>query len=53
MPCALLGASAYKAQGIVASAETYRLIEERASRIGIPSTADFRRLFQTRKAFPG
>jgi glyoxylase-like metal-dependent hydrolase (beta-lactamase superfamily II) len=38
----VLGASAYKAQGVIASAETHRLIEERASRIGIRNTAAFR-----------
>src|ERR1700758_434536 len=49
----VLGASAYKAQGIVASAETYRLIEERGQQDWDSEYGRFPRLFQDAQSIPG
>ena len=49
----VLGASAYKAQGIVASAETYRLIEERGQQDWDSEYGRFPRLFQDAESIPG
>ncbi len=46
------GASAYKAQGIVASQETYRLIEERGQQDWDSSMAAFPACSRMPKAFP-
>ena len=46
----VLGASAYQAQGIIASQETYRLVAERGNRIEILSSAGFRACSVTRRA---
>ena len=49
----VLGASAYKAQGIVASAETHRLIEERGQQDWDSEYGRFPRLFQDAESIPG
>jgi glyoxylase-like metal-dependent hydrolase (beta-lactamase superfamily II) len=49
----VLGASAYKAQGIVASQETYRLIEERGQQDWDSEYGRFPRLFQDASSIPG
>jgi glyoxylase-like metal-dependent hydrolase (beta-lactamase superfamily II) len=49
----VLGASAYKAQGIVASEETYRLIQERGQQDWDSEYGRFPRLFQDAKSIPG
>ena len=49
----VLGASAYHAQGIVASAETYRLIEERGQQDWDSEYGRFPRLFQDAQSIPG
>jgi len=49
----VLGASAYKAQGIVASQETYRLIEERGQQDWDSEYGRFPRLFQDAQSIPG
>jgi glyoxylase-like metal-dependent hydrolase (beta-lactamase superfamily II) len=49
----VLGASAYKAQGIVASQETYRLIEERGKQDWDSEYGRFPRLFQDAQSIPG
>src|SRR5215210_3263663 len=49
----VLGASAYKAQGIVASAETHRLIEERGQQDWDSEFGRFPRLFQDAESIPG
>ena len=49
----VLGASAYHAQGIVASAETYRLIEERGKQDWDSEYGRFPRLFQDAQSIPG
>src|ERR671938_1394308 len=49
----VLGASAYKAQGIVASQETYRLIEERGQQDWESEYGRFPRLFQDAASIPG
>jgi glyoxylase-like metal-dependent hydrolase (beta-lactamase superfamily II) len=49
----VLGASAYKAQGIVASQETYRLIQERGQQDWDSEYGRFPRLFQDAKSIPG
>src|ERR687889_719315 len=49
----VLGASAYKAQGIVASAETHRLIEERGQQDWDSEYGRFPRLFQDAQSIPG
>ena len=49
----VLGASAYHAQGIIASDETRRLIEERGQQDWDSEYGRFPRLFQDAKAFPG
>src|SRR5664279_3055653 len=49
----VLGASAYHAQGIVASQETYRLIEERGQQDWDSEYGRFPRLFQDAQSIPG
>ena len=49
----VLGASAYKAQGIVASQETYRLVEERGQQDWDSEYGRFPRLFQDAESIPG
>src|ERR1051326_3956876 len=49
----VLGASAYKAEGIVASQETYRLIEERGQQDWDSEYGRFPRLFQDAESIPG
>jgi glyoxylase-like metal-dependent hydrolase (beta-lactamase superfamily II) len=49
----VLGASAYHAQGIVASQETYRLIEERGKQDWDSEYGRFPRLFQDAQSIPG
>ncbi len=49
----VLGASAYHAQGIVASQETYRLIEERGQQDWDSEYGRFPRLFQDAASIPG
>jgi glyoxylase-like metal-dependent hydrolase (beta-lactamase superfamily II) len=49
----VLGASAYKAQGIVASEETYRLILERGQQDWDSEYGRFPRLFQDAQSIPG
>ncbi|ABD86460.1 MBL fold metallo-hydrolase [Rhodopseudomonas palustris] len=49
----VLGASAYDAQGIVASQETYRLIEERGQQDWDSEFGRFPRLFQDAESIPG
>lgn len=49
----VLGASAYHAQGIVASNETYRLIEERGQQDWDSEYGRFPRLFQDAESIPG
>ena len=49
----VLGASAYNAQGIVASQETYRLIEERGQQDWDSEYGRFPRLFQDAQSIPG
>jgi len=49
----VLGASAYKAQAIVASRETYRLIEERGQQDWDSEYGRFPRLFQDAQSIPG
>ena len=49
----VLGASAYKAQGVIASAETHRLIEERGQQDWDSEYGRFPRLFQDAESIPG
>ncbi|MBB5048329.1 glyoxylase-like metal-dependent hydrolase (beta-lactamase superfamily II) [Rhodopseudomonas rhenobacensis] len=49
----VLGASAYDAQGIVASQETHRLIEERGQQDWDSEFGRFPRLFQDAESIPG
>jgi glyoxylase-like metal-dependent hydrolase (beta-lactamase superfamily II) len=49
----VLGASAYHAQGIVASQETWRLIEERGQQDWDSEYGRFPRLFQDAESIPG
>lgn len=49
----VLGASAYKAQGIVASSETHRLIVERGQQDWDSEFGRFPRLFQDAESIPG
>jgi len=49
----VLGASAYKAQGIVASQETYHLIAERGQQDWDSEYGRFPRLFQDAESIPG
>src|SRR4051812_26084730 len=49
----VLGASAYHAQGIVASQETYRLIQERGQQDWDSEYGRFPRLFQDAGSIPG
>ena len=49
----VLGASAYKAQGVVASQETYRLIEERGQQDWDSEYGRFPRLFRDAESIPG
>ena len=49
----VLGASAYKAQGIVASQETYRLVAERGQQDWDSEYGRFPRLFQDAQSIPG
>ncbi|WP_022720288.1 MBL fold metallo-hydrolase [Rhodopseudomonas sp. B29] len=49
----VLGASAYQAQGIVASQETYRLIVERGQQDWDSEYGRFPRLFQDAESIPG
>jgi glyoxylase-like metal-dependent hydrolase (beta-lactamase superfamily II) len=49
----VLGASAYKAQGVIASQETYRLIEERGQQDWDSEYGRFPRLFQDAQSIPG
>ena len=49
----VLGASAYKAQGIVASQETYRLIQERGKQDWDSEYGRFPRLFRDAESIPG
>jgi glyoxylase-like metal-dependent hydrolase (beta-lactamase superfamily II) len=49
----VLGASAYRAQGIIASQETYRLIEERGKQDWDSEFGRFPRLFQDAQSIPG
>src|SRR3982074_1630136 len=49
----VLGASAYKAQAVIASAETHRLIEERGQQDWDSEYGRFPRLFQDAQSIPG
>src|SRR5580704_4541937 len=49
----VLGASAYKAEGIIASQETYRLVEERGQQDWDSEYGRFPRLFQDAQSIPG
>src|SRR3954468_18311151 len=49
----VLGASAYKAQGIVASQETYRLVAERGQQDWDSEYGRFPRLFRDAESIPG
>jgi glyoxylase-like metal-dependent hydrolase (beta-lactamase superfamily II) len=49
----VLGASAYRAQGIVASQETYRLVAERGQQDWDSEYGRFPRLFQDAQSIPG
>ena len=49
----VLGASAYRAQGVIASDETRRLIEERGQQDWDSEYGRFPRLFQDAKSIPG
>jgi glyoxylase-like metal-dependent hydrolase (beta-lactamase superfamily II) len=49
----VLGASAYRAQGIVASDETYRLIQERGQQDWDSEYGRFPRLFRDAESIPG
>lgn len=49
----VLGASAYQAQGIVASSETYRLIQERGQQDWDSEYGRFPRLFRDAESIPG
>jgi glyoxylase-like metal-dependent hydrolase (beta-lactamase superfamily II) len=49
----VLGASAYRAQGVVASQETYRLIEERGQQDWDSEFGRFPRLFRDAESIPG
>jgi glyoxylase-like metal-dependent hydrolase (beta-lactamase superfamily II) len=49
----VLGASAYHAQGVVASQETFRLIEERGQQDWDSEYGRFPRLFQDAESIPG
>lgn len=49
----VLGATAYQAQGIIASQETYRLIEERGQQDWDSEYGRFPRLFQDAESIPG
>jgi glyoxylase-like metal-dependent hydrolase (beta-lactamase superfamily II) len=49
----VLGASAYHAQGVVASQETYRLIQERGQQDWDSEYGRFPRLFQDAESIPG
>src|SRR6185369_10384613 len=49
----VLGASAYRAQQIVASQETYRLVEERGQQDWDSEYGRFPRLFQDAQSIPG
>jgi glyoxylase-like metal-dependent hydrolase (beta-lactamase superfamily II) len=49
----VLGASAYQAQGVVASHETYRLIEERGQQDWDSEYGRFPRLFRDAESIPG
>src|SRR6201996_2298427 len=49
----VLGASAYNAQGIVASQETYRLVAERGQQDWDSEFGRFPRLFQDAQSIPG
>src|SRR5665213_1979363 len=49
----VLGASAYKAQGIIASAETHRLVAERGQQDWDSEYGRFPRLFQDAQSIPG
>jgi glyoxylase-like metal-dependent hydrolase (beta-lactamase superfamily II) len=49
----VLGASAYQAQGVVASQETFRLIEERGQQDWDSEFGRFPRLFQDAESIPG
>src|SRR3977135_3782884 len=48
----VLGASAYKAQGVIASQETYRLVEERGQQDWDSEYGRFPRLFQDAQSIP-
>ena len=49
----VLGASAYQAQGVVASAETHRLVQERGQQDWDSEFGRFPRLFQGSESIPG
>ena len=49
----VLGASAYKAQAVIASQETYRLVEERGQQDWDSEYGRFPRLFQDAQSIPG
>src|ERR1700749_2231514 len=49
----VLGASAYKAQAVVASQETYRLVAERGQQDWASEYGRFPRLFQDAQSIPG
>ena len=49
----VLGASAYKAQAVIASSETYRLVEERGQQDWDSEFGRFPRLFQDAESIPG
>src|SRR5580692_9329095 len=49
----VLGASAYKAQAVIASAETHRLVEERGQQDWDSEYGRFPRLFQDAQSIPG
>src|SRR3984885_770104 len=49
----VLGASAYRAQAVIASQETYRLIEERGQQDWDSEYGRFPRLFQDAQSIPG
>src|ERR1700688_1280310 len=49
----VLGASAYQAQAVIASQETYRLVEERGQQDWDSEYGRFPRLFQDAESIPG
>jgi glyoxylase-like metal-dependent hydrolase (beta-lactamase superfamily II) len=49
----VLGASAYKAEAVIASAETHRLVEERGQQDWDSEFGRYPRLFQDAESIPG